>query len=226
MTDISEYALRTSLAYIVVLLLTRTLGRKNLTQITLFDFVSATALGALATTTLVTHTLAIEIGLTTLIVWGCWIMAGKILSLKTVPARKFLESEPVMVIYNGKVLETNLSKTYYNVNDLLEQLRINCVCDPSEVQIGIMKVDGQLSILKKADLRTPAPVTGKFTGKELIIDGQIIDTSLRRAGLTPEWLRYELSKRGIAKAADVLLATITPAGKLYVDVKDDGLRNR
>lgn len=226
MVDITEYLLRTSLAYLVVLLLTRPLGQKKLSQITLFDLVSAITLGILAAFTLVTPAVDAAIGLTILIVWGGWSMVGKLFVLKTMPARKFLESEPVMVIYDGRVLETNLSKTHCNVNDLLAQLRMNCIIDPAEVKVGIVKADGQLSILKKADLQLPSLAAGKFTGKELIIDGQIIDTSLRRAGLTPEWLKYELSKRGIHKVTDVILATITPTGKLYIDVNDDGLENR
>lgn len=225
MTDIVEYALRTSLAYIIVLLLTRVLGRKELAQITLFDFVSAITLGSLAASTLVTHTVDIEIGLTTLAVWGAWIMLSNVLSLKSLPARKFLEGEPVMVIHNGKILENNLSKTYYNVNDLLEQLRLSSVFDPAEVQVGILEADGELSILKKSDVQGKHPVAEKFTGKELIIDGQVIDTALRRGGLTREWLQYELSKRGITDISEVVVAAITPSGKLYVDTKEDNPRN-
>ncbi len=226
MTDMIEYALKTSLAYIVVLLFVRTLGRKELAQITLFDFVSVIVLGSLTASTLISRTADVKTGLTTLAVWGGWIMISNLLSLKNLPARKFLEGEPVMVIHKGKILNTSLAKTCYSVNDLLEQLRLRNIFDPAEVQVGIWETDGQLSILKKTDLQKPAPAARKFTGKELIIDGQIIDTTLRRAGLTQEWLQYELSKRGIAKAADVILAIITPAGKLYIDVKDKGLGNR
>ncbi|HWR45377.1 DUF421 domain-containing protein [Sporomusa sp.] len=221
MPEAIEYVLRTSLAFFIVLLLTRTFGQKQLAQMTLFDFVSIIILGALAVFTLVTHTLNIFTGLITLAVWGGLFLLSNYLSLKTFPARKLLEAEPVIVIHNGKILENNLSKTYYNVTGLLEQLRTKNIFDLTEVKIGILEIDGELSILKKTDIQTKNPAARKFTGKELIIDGQIIDTTLRRVGITREWLLYELNKRGIPDCDEVALAAITPTGKLYIDIKDD-----
>lgn len=221
MPEALEYALRTSLAFFIVMLLTRTIGRKQLAQITLFDFVSTITLGILAVSALVTHTLGIFTGLIALAVWGGLTLVSNFFSLKSLPARKLLTSDPVMVIHNGKILENNLAKTYYNVNILLEQLKIKNIFDPAEVQIGILEIDGELSILKKTDIQTKNPAAGKFTGKELIIDGQIIDTALRRAGLTREWLLYELTSRGITNTREVVIAAITPTGKLYIDLEED-----
>ncbi|MDF2570166.1 MAG: putative rane protein [Sporomusa sp.] len=217
MPEALEYALRASLAFLIVLFLTSTIGRKQLAQTTLFDFVSTITFGVLAVSTLVTHTLSIFTGLIALTIWGSLLLLINVYNLKSLPAHKFLARDPVMVIHNGKILENNLAKTYYNVSALLEQLKIKNVFDPTEVQIGIVDIDGELSVLKKTDLQTKAT---KFTGKELIIDGQIIDTTVRRAGLTREWLQYELGNRGIADIKDVIVAAVTPSGKLYIDIKE------
>lgn len=221
MSEATEYALRTALSFFLLLLLTRTFGRKQLAEITLFDFISTITLGTLAVSTLITPTVNLVTGLITLAVWTVLVMLSNFLSLKSLPARKFLEGEPVMVIHNGQVLENNLAKTYYTVNDLLTQLRIKNIFDLSEIQIGILEANGELSVLKKSDLQPSVPAAKHFTGKELIIDGQIIDTALRRAGLTRQWLQNELKKRSITTVDDVSLAFITPSGKVYIDLKDD-----
>ncbi|WP_371366755.1 hypothetical protein SRRS_09950 [Sporomusa rhizae] len=221
MSEAIEYSLRTALSFFLLLLLTRTFGRKQLAEITLFDFISTITLGTLAVSSLITPILNLVTGLITLAVWAGLVMVSNFLSLKSLPARKFLEGEPVMVIHNGQVLENNLAKTYYTVNDLLAQLRIKNIFDPSEIQIGILEANGELSILKKSDLQASVPAAMNYTGKELIIDGQIIDTALRRAGLTRQWLQNELKNRSIPTVAEVSLAIITPSGKVYIDLKDD-----
>ncbi|WP_371378448.1 YetF domain-containing protein [Sporomusa aerivorans] len=221
MTDIIEYALRTVLAYVILLFVIRTLGRKEIAHATLFDFVSTATLGLLTVSTLVVQTVPFTAGLTILAIWGTCILTGNLITIRSQPARKFLEMDPVMVIHSGRILENNLKKSRYNVNCLLEQLKLNNIADLSQVEIGILTTDGELNLITRAALELPAAVMGNFTGKELIIDGQVIETALRRNGFTREWLQYELDKRAIASIADVALATITPTGRLYIDVKDD-----
>lgn len=45
------------------------------------------------------------------------------LSLRSLAARKILEGEPVVVVHNGKVMEKNMLKLRYNLDDLEMQLR-------------------------------------------------------------------------------------------------------
>ena len=113
------------------------------------------------------------------------------------------------------------------------QLRENGVFDPTEVQVAIAEANGNLSILKKSDYQ---PVTIKdlnlppitqaascFIGKELIIDGKIIEDNLTAFGIQKDWLLEKLKNQGISEVSEVLLATITPQGALYIDKKKDAI---
>lgn len=221
MTAMLEYALRTVLAFVVILFVSRALGRKEPATLTLFDFAGAVALSLLAIATLVMQIVDLKLSVTALAIWIFCLLTAKALPGMGQPAPKYLANEPVMVIHNGRILEAGLAKTSYQINSLLEQLRWQGISDLSTIQIGILQTDGELSLITKPELKLPLMPAGSVTGNELIIDGQIIETALRRSGFTREWLQYELNKRAIDSVADVILATITPSGRLYIDVREN-----
>jgi uncharacterized membrane protein YcaP (DUF421 family) len=93
-----------------------------------------------------------------------------------------------------------------------------------------------MSILKKPEFQTPTSQdlslqkqgqtpASRQAGKEIIIDGKIIEQGLAQSGLTSEQLQNQLNKMGIFRVDDVTLAMITPEGKLYVDQKNDSQTN-
>lgn len=231
MSEIFDIALRASLAYFLLLLLTRIMGRKQITQLTFFDFVSGITLGSVAASTLVNPMLPISIGIVAVVVWTAWVLATDKLVLNSLPARKLVEAEPLMVIHRGKILEENLASRQYNVNDLLKQLRENSIFDPGQVEVAIIETDGEISILKKSQFQ-PMTVgdvgtigqlapTSNLIGKELVIDGEIIKTNLNAAGITKEELINYLHSSGYKQISDVELVIMNPNGGLYIDSKKD-----
>lgn len=231
MTEAVYVVIRTLLMLLSLLFITRILGRRTLSELTFYDFVIGLVIGNIATAVITEKEFSIQNGIVSLTVATIWVLAINLLSLNSVPARKLIESEPLMVIHNGKILEDNLKKRYYNVNDLLEMLREQGIFDPQQVEVALIEADGQLSILKKQayqnptfqDLNLPPPPApaSRLTGKELIINGKIIKQNLAQSGLTITELQNQLSSTGITDPADVTLAMITPEGKLYIDRKQD-----
>ncbi|MCX7780753.1 MAG: DUF421 domain-containing protein [Negativicutes bacterium] len=232
MAEILDIAIRTSVAYITLLFLTRFLGRREIAQLTFFDFISGITMGSVAASTLIDKMTSITAGVVALAVWSAWIFASNQLSIASVPARKMLEGEPVVVIHDGKILEHNLGKTHYSVHDVLTQLRSkNGVFDPSEVEVGVLEPNGELSILKKAAFQplTPQSVAGqtsapvsRYVGSELIVNGKILEDNLKQTGINREWLTQQLAMQGVDDISEIILASITPDGRLYVDKKADG----
>ncbi len=232
MTESVYIVARTLLMLLSLLFITRILGRRTLSELTFYDFVIGLVIGNIATAVITETEFSILNGIISLAVATIWILVVSMLTLNSVPARKLIEAEPIMVIHNGKILEDNLKKRYYNVNDLLEMLREQGTFDPQQVEVGLIEPDGQLSILKKQayqnptfqDLRLPAQPpnpAGALTGKELIINGKIIEQNLAQSGLTITELQNQLISTGVTDLADVTLAMVTPDGKLYIDHKQD-----
>ncbi|MGL5512113.1 MAG: YetF domain-containing protein, partial [Sporomusa sp.] len=175
---------------------------------------------------------SIQSGVMSLAIATLWVLAINSLSLASLPFRKLIESEPLMVMYKGKILEDNLKKRFYNINDLLELLRNQGIFDPEQVEIALIEPNGQLSVLKKSEFQAPtmvdsniptgSPMTAsRLAGQEIIIDGKLIEHSLLQSGLTAAQLQSRLTTQGISSIKDVTLAIITPEGELYVDKYND-----
>jgi uncharacterized membrane protein YcaP (DUF421 family) len=229
-TDSINIVIRTLVILLFLLIVTRVLGRRTLSELTFYDFVIGLVIGHIGGEAITDKEFSIRNGIVALTVATLWTLAINMLSLKSIPARKLIEAEPLMVLHNGKIIEENLKKRYYNVNDLLEMLREQGIFDPSQIEVALIETDGQLSILKKQAYQTPTikdlnlpnqkqQPASKLTGIELIIDGQVIEQGLIQSGLTFEQLQTQLNNMGITSLDDVSVALITPEGKLYADKK-------
>lgn len=232
MNDFFNIIGRTSLILGLLLIIARVLGRRTLVQLTFFDFVVGLIIGNIAALIVSDRTIDILMIVTSLVTVTVWVLIISYVSMKSLPARKILESQPILVIYKGRVLEENLSKRYYNINDLLELLREQEIFSPRQVEVALIETDGALSVLKRTDSQqnvsnNPLQSEGNsfpysnMVGKELIIDGKIISKNLKRAGMSNEELMNQLALRGISLPQEIMLCLLTPEGELYIDTKED-----
>lgn len=222
---------RAFIAFSSMLIYTRLLGKQHVSQLSFFDYILAITIGSMAatlTTDLSSRAIAHWVGLTT------WVFFALLLQYLTTKVRwwsKVIDGEPTVVVHNGKILEDNMAKMRYRYSDLMTQLREKNVFNLADVEFAILEPDGQLSVQKKsqhepltpADLNLPTSYKGVAT--ELVVDGVILQQNLKQVGLTEEWLRNELSRRGINDLKEVTLASLYTDGTLYVDVRKDQLQH-
>jgi len=212
--------------FILLITLTRLIGKKLLSQMTFFDFVTGITIGTIAGAFVTTEVRGFYVLISPVIFTILVILTG-ILSLTSVRARKLLEGEPLVLIENGKILEKNLRKIRYNVDDLLMQLRVKGVFDLGEVEFAVLESHGQLSVLKKTQNLPVTPkdlnlsTNYKGLSSEIIRDGKIVKENLKQNSLSIDWLRSELSSRNINEVDEVFLATLGTDGSLYGDLRDD-----
>jgi uncharacterized membrane protein YcaP (DUF421 family) len=150
------------------------------------------------------------------------------MTVKSRPLRKLIEGEPTVVIHNGRILEHNMAKLHYNVDNLLNQLREKNVFNIEDVEFALLEGNGGLSVLLKSQKRplTPSdlgiPTSYEGLSSEIIVDGQVIYQNLKQNNLDEQWLIAELRKRGYNSPRDIVLATLSSDGELYIDNKKDG----
>lgn len=151
------------------------------------------------------------------------------LSLKSKAIRRIIAGEPSVVIRGGRIDEKELVRQRFNLNDLLEQLRISGYPDISQVEIAVLETNGQLSIIPKAEARnvTVKDLNLKNAEKEtipfmLISDGKINKAELKRSGKSEKWLNQELKKKKISSVKDVFVASLDEDGKLFLQKKERG----
>ncbi|HHV56005.1 MAG TPA: DUF421 domain-containing protein [Firmicutes bacterium] len=157
--------------------------------------------------------IATLIGLEILLSWA---------SIKSLKVRTWVAGHPSVVVRNGEIIEDELRKLNYNVNDLLAQLRGKGYANVRDVEFAILETSGELSVFPVAQKRPLQPadvgVPTQYEGLPLplVVDGQILYESLKRANLDLGWLKGALAAQGIARVEDVFFASLDTQGQLHV----------
>lgn len=217
--------IRGTIAYLTLLILTRLMGKKQLSHLTFFDYVVGITIGSIAGT--MTTDLAVEpathwVGLLT---WTVWTLVLSLLSFRHRRIRRLLDGEPTLVIQNGQILESQMERMGYNVDDLRMQLREKDIFNLSDVEFALLEPNGQLSVIKKSHLQPVTPsdlhleTAYKGLAVELIVDGRVIHPNLAQVRLDLGWLEEQVKARGFS-LQDVNYAEVDSGGDLYIDVKD------
>lgn len=218
--------LRATFSFISLLVLTRIMGKSQVSHLTFFDYVNGITIGSIAATLAVDlsrESLPTLIGLMT---YSLWVIVLTIVELNSKTLRRLIDGKPTIVIQNGKILGRNLRDYGYTIDNLRMLLRLKDVFSLSEVEYAIIEPNGQLSVLLKSqklpitpsDLQIPTNYKGLTI--DLINDGQVIQDNLNLLGLTSDWLQNTLQEKNIA-INQVFYAELDSSGELYYDLYQD-----
>lgn len=225
-----EIVIQTFLAFFAILFITRLLGRQQIYQLTFHEYVNGITFGSIAgtlATDLDSRTIQHFIGL---VLFGILTWLISITSLKSRSFRKVIEGEPILIIQNGKILESSLKRARYHIDEINVLLRQNDCSSPEDIEYGILETNGQLSVLKKIDKKTVTLGDLNLTSKaetiptEIIIGGKIIYENLRKSKLNGKDLMNKLKRYDVGRIEEVMYATVDQNGKIYVDKYDDKLQ--
>ncbi|MGI6514564.1 MAG: DUF421 domain-containing protein [Syntrophomonadaceae bacterium] len=220
--------LKALLAFVVILILARWLNKEQLSQLTFYDWIVGITIGSMAANLTNEPEGRILEHVVILVVFSAAAYLTGMMTVKSRPLRKLIEGEPTVVIHNGRILEHNMAKLHYNVDNLLNQLREKNVFNIEDVEFALLEGNGGLSVLLKSQKRplTPSdlgiPTSYEGLSSEIIVDGQVIYQNLKQNNLDEQWLIAELRKRGYNSPRDIVLATLSSDGELYIDNKKDG----
>ena len=221
-----QVVLRTVIFYFTVLVVIRFMGKREVGQLSSFDLVVAIMIAELAAMPMDKVEVPIYIGLLPILVLVLLEVLLAKLSIKSQLARSVITGAPSVLIENGKILESELKKLRYNVNDLLRQLREKDVFNIADVEFAILETSGKISLVLKSQHRPVTPedlnLTTSYEGLShpLIVDGKVNYDNIKRTKLDANWLKEELKKNhNIEDFREVLLATLDSEGNLYVSKK-------
>lgn len=220
---------RSLFAIILLYLVTKLIGRKQLSELSLFDYVIGISIGNFAAEMIINMDTPYYYGCIAMITFGLVAYLVSIITMKSIKLRRLIIGTPTIVIQNGKILESNLKKLKMDINDLLEQIRIGGVFDLSEVEYAIEEANGKLTIMKKSMYNpiTPNDMNIKVKRTDLvaniIIDSKILINNLKNMNKTEEWLEKELKIKGYRDLNKILLATLDINEKLTIYEKNVNL---
>lgn len=207
---------------LALFVLTKVLGKTQISQLTAFDFIAALVLGELVGNALFDEKAGLLDIAYVVLLWGVILYVIEIITQKFSKTRHLLEGDPVIVIHKGQFIREELKKNKMDVDEVQQLLRAKDVFSVQEVEYAILETDGTISVLKKSAYQTPtkkdlnvAPAE-VYLPTKIISDGEIIQDNLEEAKLTEEWLFEELTRQGFYTERDVFYAEYTEGQKLLV----------
>ena len=205
--------LKTFFVYILVAVIFRFMGKKEVGQLGTFDLVVFILIAEFAAL-YIEHKQSVLMGLVPVISLTMLEYIISKISLKSTKFRKLVDGKPTIIIKKGVINFKNMVELRYTLDDLLLQLRQKDVKSIDEVDYAVLEVNGKLSVFKKDDKKNkdvyPLPI---------IIDGKVEFNNLYSINKTKKWLLNILLKRKI-KVDDVFYA-FCKKDDLYIIKKDD-----
>lgn len=215
--------LRVIFLYFFLLIVFRLMGKREIGELSILDFVILIMIGELAVlsiedpkTPMFRTILSISVLATVQIVFS-------FLSLKNEKIRHYMDGKPATIIDKGKIDEKEMRKQRYNFDDLLIQLREKNVNKVSDVEFAILEPTGELSVFEKDKKNDGKQTTSQDLNKPLplILDGKVKEKHLEQIGQTPLWLRQQLRQLGYKDVKKISYCEFRPDGSFFVDMKDD-----
>lgn len=222
MSELLPMLYETVFGIFALFILTKLLGKTQMSQLTAFDFIAAIVLGELVGNALFDKDTGIlEIGYV-IILWGIILYTIEIITQKFKGSRALLEGEPSLMIHKGDIIYEALRKNKIDINEVQHLLRMKDVFSIQEVEYAVLETDGTLSVLKKAAYQTPnkkdldVTLTEPSLAVTLINDGEIIKDNLAEVDVTEKWLLSELKQQGFKDLKEVFYAEWVEGKSLFL----------
>lgn len=230
MIDALQIIPRSLFSLIILFLVTKWIGKKQVSELSLFDYVIGISIGNFAAEMTINMDVPYIYGVIAVLVFGLVAYIVTMITMKSITLRRILIGKPTILVERGKFLIENFRKTKYDINDFLEQCRIDGTFDVSEIEYAIVEANGKLSILPKAENKPLTPkdmqlkVTPSCLVANIIIDGKIMHEALTNMHKTEEWLTQELKIKGYTEYDNILLATLDSQEKIMVYEKNENMK--
>jgi uncharacterized membrane protein YcaP (DUF421 family) len=218
---------RTIILYIIVVIVMRIMGKRQIGQLQPFELAIAIMISDLAAVPMQNTGIPLLHGIIPILTLLLLQLLISFLSIKSLRARAIICGKPTILIEKGQIVESALRKELYTINDLLEQLRINNFPNISDVDCAVLETNGQLSVIPKSQKRPLNPedmdIKTDYEGLpiDIIIDGQVLTDNMQKAGKDRQWLTQALRSQHYDHPGQILFASLEPSGKLHLQARQD-----
>ncbi|HLR70341.1 MAG TPA: DUF421 domain-containing protein [Pseudogracilibacillus sp.] len=207
---------------IALFILTKVLGKTQISQLTPFDFIAAVVIGELVGNALFDKKAGIlDIGYVILI-WGVLLFTIEKIAQKFKGSRFILEGKPALVIHRGELIYEEMRKNKIDINELQQLLRMKDIFAIQEVEYAVLETNGEISVVKKSEYQTPTKKDLNVAPSEpqiamtVIMDGEMIKDNMDEVNITEEWLLEELKRQNYFDVKEVFYAEYLKDKKLFV----------
>ena len=218
--------IRTLIIYFALVLIMRLLGKRQLGEMELSEFVVAALIADLASHPLQDIGIPMINGLVPIVTLFCCEVLISGVAMKNIRLRALLFGKPSMLLEKGKIRQREMKKNRFTTDELMEELRNQGYLDISAVEYAVLETDGRLSVIPYPSESPVTPSQLKIEAEDkgypvvVISDGHVIESNLRLVGRDMNWLNKRLAALGVKNTETVFLMTVNSAGQVYFAPKE------
>lgn len=218
--------LRSIVLYIIVLIVMRLMGKREIGQLQPFELAIAIMIADLAAVPMAETGIPISNGIIPILGLLVMHLIISFLNLKSMKIREILCGKPAILIYRGKIDEKVLKKERFTLNELQERLRSSNVVNLGDVEYAILETSGQVTVIQKPEKRNTIPedfnIVPEYEGipYDLVVDGKVMNKNLKAIGKNYNWLKKQVEKFDI-KPEEALVVTIDGKGQIFCQKKEE-----
>ena len=225
--DILKIILLSIFSEIILFILSKLMGNKEMSQLSMFDYIIGITIGSIAAEMATSLENNFMEPLIAMSVYALIAVAISIISYKSIKFRRLIYGNSLILLDNGELYKKNFKTAKLDINEFLEQCRTNGYFNLNDIQTAILESNGKISFLPKSAKRPVTPEDMNLTSQistvltNVIIDGHVIQENLEHSGHDLIWLNNELGKQNISDISSVLLAMCDNNNNLSVYMENN-----
>ncbi|MBE7030933.1 MAG: DUF421 domain-containing protein [Ruminococcaceae bacterium] len=220
--------LRTIILYLLVIAAIRLMGKRQIGELQPSELVVAIMISDLASVPMSDIAIPLSNGIIPILTLIIAEVLLSFLSLKSETVRNLLTGKPSIVIRNGVIDQKEMRKSRYNLEDLMEELRLKDYIALSDIFMAILETNGELTVIPKSDkrplkaedfqIRTPQETLPHV----IISDGKLRKEHLKEAGKDENWVKKQIAHHGASDIRQVFIMTVDNEQNIFVQLKNKG----
>lgn len=241
--DILTTLFSSILSICVLFLSVKIIGNRQMSELNMFDYINGITIGSIAAEIATSLENNLLKPLVSMVVYTFFVYIISVITAKSIRMRRFFNGESLPLLVNGKLLPKSFQKAKVDLNEFLNQCRVQGYFNPDDIAFAYLEQNGKISILPKATAR-PATVkdVDMLLSKKpdrkaadifpaetpyysLIADGHILHKNLQMLGRDDQWLLRELAKKDVGNYKDVFFACCNGQGNFLVFKKNNDTEN-
>lgn len=218
---------RTVILYFILMIGLRLMGKRQIGELEPSELVLTLIISDLAAVPMQDFGIPLVNGVFPIVTLLCVSMLLSFFSLKSIRFRGLVCGYPTVIIRDGKVLQQNMARNRFTVDELLEQLRSQGYSDLTAVKYAVLETSGQVSVLPYTKDSPVTPQVMNLTVQDdvtlpvlVINDGHIMSENLSASGYDALWLDKQLKERRLTSPRQVFFMTVDETGAVTCVAKE------
>ncbi len=217
--------IRTLLLYIVVIVSLRMMGKRQLGQLQPSELVVTILISNIASLPIENTDMPMLVGAIPVFALVGFELLMSTLTLHSNKLRRVISGNPIVIVKDGKILQKEMARLRFSLDDLMESLREQNIFDIQDVYYAVVETTGNVSILQKKDKLTVTLEDLEIKKQNslppivVISDGELVQKAILQNGFETKRINSILRHNKL-NISDVFLMTLTQNYESYIVKKD------